>query len=56
MKDIELKKVIEEYGTPTFLFDAEALKNRVNAIKAIWDEKVNLCYSIKANPFLLDTM
>ena len=56
MTDIELKKIIEEYGTPAFLFDTVALKERMTAIKNIVGEKVHLCYSIKANPFLIDTM
>ena len=56
MTDIELKKITEEHGTPAFLFDTVALKERMTAIKKIVGEKVHLCYSIKANPFLIDTM
>ena len=56
MTDIELKKIIKEHGTPAFLFDTVALKERMRAIKEIVGEKVHLCYSIKANPFLIDTM
>ena len=56
MTEIELKKIIEDYGTPAFLFDTVALKERMTAIKHIVGEKVHLCYSIKANPFLIDTM
>lgn len=56
MTDIELRKIIEDYGTPAFLFDTVALKERMTAIKNIVGEKVHLCYSIKANPFLIDTM
>lgn len=56
MTDMELKKIAEEYGTPSFLFDTVALKERMTAIKEIVGEKVHLCYSIKANPFLISTM
>lgn len=56
MTDIELKKIIEEHGTPAFLFDTVALKERMAAIKNIVGKRVHLCYSIKANPFLTDTM
>lgn len=56
MTDIELKKIAEEYGTPSFLFDTVALKERMSAIKEIVGEKVHLCYSIKANPFLIPAM
>lgn len=51
-----LKKTADEYGTPSFVFDANELRYRVNRIKDILnrgDKKIRLCYSIKANPFLI---
>lgn len=56
MRDTELRDISCEYGTPSFLFDIVALKGRMQAIKEIVGEKVHLCYSIKANPFLIPTM
>lgn len=56
MKDIELKEIVSQYGTPAFLFDTVSLKERMYAIKEIVGEKVHLCYSIKANPFLIPAM
>ncbi len=56
MTDLELQKIASEYGTPSFLFDTVVLKNRMKAIKEIVGPKVHLCYSIKANPFLIPTM
>jgi len=56
MTSLELQRVAIEYGTPAFLFDTAALKERMAAIKKIVGEKVHLCYSIKANPFLIPTM
>ena len=56
MNEITLRKIAEEYGTPSFVFDTKALKNRMAAVKEIVGEKVHLCYSIKANPFLIPTM
>lgn len=56
MTNLELQKIAGEYGTPAFLFDTAALKERMAAIKEIVGEKVHLCYSIKANPFLIHTM
>lgn len=44
------------YGTPTFVFDEAQLANRMREIKSIVGERVRLCYSIKANPFLLPAM
>ena len=56
MNDMELGKIADKYGTPTFLFDTDALKARMNEIKKIVGDAVHLCYSIKANPFLVPAM
>lgn len=56
MKETELRKIAEEYGTPVFVFDTAALKRRMNEIKSIMGDQIHLCYSIKANPFLIPTM
>lgn len=51
-----LKEIASIYGTPSFLFDEKALKTRLRAIKEIVGDKVTLCFSIKANPFLIPAM
>ena len=56
MTNKDLIKIASDYGTPSFLFDAVALKERMTAIKNIVGENVHLCYSIKANPFLIQEM
>ena len=56
MTNQELQNIALEYGTPAFLFDTKALKQRMTEIKEIVGEKVHLCYSIKANPFLISAM
>ncbi len=56
MKAEELRIAAQSFGTPCFIFDEAVLAERVNNIRAIFGEKVNLCYSIKANPFLLPIM
>ena len=56
MKEDLLLKLGQEYGTPSFIFDISHLKKRVKQIKEILGEKIHLCYSIKANPFLIPTM
>lgn len=51
-----IQKIRKEYETPLFLFDADELRNRVCNIKEILgsgNKKIGLCYSIKANPFLI---
>lgn len=52
----ELKHIATTYGTPCYVFDLEALKERVKQIRAITENRYQLCYSIKANPFLVPTM
>lgn len=56
MTEKELMEIGKEYGTPSFVFDIEKLRQRMEAIKEIAGEKVHLCYSIKANPFLISAM
>lgn len=56
MDNIQLAAIAQRFGTPTFLFDELALAERMREIKAIVGENVHLCYSIKANPFLLPAM
>lgn len=59
LKNTVLKSIAEEYGTPSFLFDADELRERVKMIKDILcegGENIGLCYSIKANPFLIPSL
>lgn len=51
-----LAAVARKWGTPTFVFDEDALAARMCEIKALAGESVRLCYSIKANPFLIPAM
>lgn len=57
MNDAMLMQAIRQIGTPAFVFDTDELNNRVRNIKDILNEKaggkIKLCYSIKANPFLI---
>ncbi|MCR5605085.1 MAG: diaminopimelate decarboxylase [Lachnospiraceae bacterium] len=59
LKNNELKNIADEYGTPSFLFDADELRERVKGIKEILNDgsnRIGLCYSIKANPFLIPSL
>ena len=56
MTDAILQQLAAAYGTPTFVFDVDALQARVHAIQAVFGPDIRLCYSIKANPFLLPAM
>ena len=56
MTDAAFRDIAAAHGTPAFVFDTDALQDRVRAIHAIWGSQIDLCYSIKANPFLLSAM
>lgn len=51
-----LQTLASKFGTPIFVFDETQLENRMNAIKKIVGNNIHLCYSIKANPFLIPAM
>lgn len=56
LEEQELNQIAEEYGTPCYVFDLESLKKRVAEMRRIADGNYHLCYSIKANPFLIPVM
>ena len=56
MTDATLQQLAAAYGTPTFVFDVDALQARVRAIQEVFGPDIKLCYSIKANPFLISAM
>ena len=51
-----LKDIAIEYGTPTYVFDIDELTKRIEKINEVVGEDINLCYAMKANPFLVDSM
>ena len=51
-----IKECISEYGSPSYIFDLDALKERVLNIKKILGEDINICYAMKANPFIIEKM
>lgn len=56
MKPCDLKKISDEYMTPAFVFDEDQLSSRVKKIRDILGKDISLCYSIKANPFLIPAL
>ena len=52
----QLEYGIVRYGTPLYVFDTDFLEKKVNEICNILGETADLCYAMKANPFLLRTM
>lgn len=53
MNNETLLSLAGEYKTPLYVFDADAFKTRAAQVKKAFGERVTLCYSMKANPFLL---
>lgn len=45
--------VSDKLGTPSYVFDEEVFEERANAVKNAFGENIGICFSIKANPFLL---
>lgn len=42
--------------TPSYVFDLEALKERITKLNALKADNSRLCYAMKANPFLIGPM
>ena len=53
MTNEQLLSLAREFATPLYVFDADAFAKRVRLVKDALGEKIRLCFSIKANPFLL---
>lgn len=57
-----LLEIANRTGTESFVFDADEVRERANEIKRLMneglleDKRINLCYSIKANPFLIPVL
>ena len=51
----DLAHIIDSYGTPTYVFDENEVRTRARKIRDILG-RVSLCYSVKANPFLIPAL
>lgn len=52
-----IEEILREYATPAYVFDLDALRERVETIqKCLQQKQVKLCYAMKANPFLVGAM
>ena len=54
MKKEILENIVNNYNTPTYVFDINALKDRVKFLKNKLPKNVELCYAIKANTFIVE--
>ena len=53
MDKMTLKQQALQIATPGYIFDLDLFRTRVKLVREAFGEKVGLCFSIKANPFLL---
>lgn len=51
-----LQEKAAQYGTPLYVFDTDILSEVVAEFETGLNGKAELCYAMKANPFLTDTM
>ncbi|MEG1367224.1 MAG: alanine racemase, partial [Oscillospiraceae bacterium] len=55
MEDKALIAAAKNHGTPSFVLDTDILRTRMREIRKMMGD-IQLCYSIKANPFLVNEM
>jgi diaminopimelate decarboxylase len=49
----EMWKAISQYKTPFYIFDTDILANQIKKIRTVLGSDVELCYAMKANPFVI---
>ena len=54
MNEKIIKEINEKYSTPAYIFDINTLNKRVKYLKSSLPNKVELCYAIKANTFIVE--
>lgn len=52
MNSAKFLEIADRFATPVYVFDTNILAQRVQAVQAAFSSDVQLCYSVKANPFL----
>ena len=48
-------EVAQKYETPAYVFDLDIFIKRIKRIKELLGENIQLCYAMKANPFLISS-
>ena len=49
----KLREFLPSVGTPSYIIDLDAFEKRAALVKRYFGDTIGLCFSIKANPFLL---
>ena len=53
MKEAILEKIIKSYETPAYIFEISKINDRIHYLKEKLPQRVDLCYAIKANTFVV---
>ena len=53
MNEQTLRSIREQLGTPSYVYDLDAFCKRADMVRSYFGEDVGMCFSIKANAFLL---
>ena len=56
MEKKKLKEAAEIFGTPLYVFHTEELEDNAQKIRAALEGRADLCFAMKANPFLVTKM
>ena len=51
-----LKEAISQYKTPFYIFDTDILVEQIKKIKSALGSDIDVCYAMKANPFIIKEM
>lgn len=52
----QYQDVITDLATPAYVFDIDVLQERIEFIQGILGKNIQLCYAMKANPFVIKSM
>lgn len=55
-RKLDFQEMTEHVSTPYFMFDIDSLELRIDQIKRIVEDRCELCYAMKANPFVVKQM
>ena len=53
MDSSAFQECVSSLGTPSYLFDLDRFDERVRLVRSCFGDQTSLCFSIKANPFLV---
>ena len=49
----KIRELLPKVGTPSYIFDLDEFEKRALLVKKYFGDDIGLCFSIKANPFML---